>query len=288
MSEEGMWQQLLFNKYLKNKSLAQVEAKPIDSAFWKGLMNVKNEFFKRGYFKIGDGTSVRFWEDVWMGDMPLSQQYPALYNIVQHKNVMVSIVFAIVPINISFRRGLNDQKWLQWLHLCQRLMTITLTFESDKFIWRLTDSGIFSVKSMYLDLMNGHTVYLRKYLWKIKIPLKIKIFMWFLSNKVLLTKDNLAKRKWNGCQKCCFCDSTETVNHLFIACPFIQMVWRIIYLSYNIPPPSNVTNMFGNWLNGVDRQSKVFIRIGVSALCWSIWKVRNDIIFNKKQIFHFL
>jgi hypothetical protein len=40
--------------------------------------------------------------------------------------------------------------------------------------------------------------------------------------------------------------------------------------------------MFGNWLNGVDRQSKAFIRIGVSALYWSIWRVRNDIIFNKK------
>jgi hypothetical protein len=117
-----------------------------------------------------------------MGNLPLSQQYPALYNIVQHKNVLVSTIFATVPINISFRRGLNDQKWLQWLHLCQRLMIVTLTSESDKFIWRLTDSGNFSVKSMYLDLMNGHSVYLRKYLWKIKIPLKIKIFMWFLSN----------------------------------------------------------------------------------------------------------
>jgi hypothetical protein len=44
-------------------------------------MHVKNEFFKRGYFKIGDGTSVKFWEDIWMEDLPLSQQYPALYNI---------------------------------------------------------------------------------------------------------------------------------------------------------------------------------------------------------------
>jgi hypothetical protein len=141
---------------------------------------------------------------------------------------------------------------------------------------------------MYLDLMNGHTVYLRKYLWKIKIPLKIKIFMWFLSNKVLLTKDNLAKRKWNGCQKCCFCDSTETVNHLFIACPFIQMIWRIIYLSYNIPPPSNVTNMFGNWLNGVAKTDKQKIRFGVSAICWSIWTSRNDLVFNKNTGTNFL
>ena len=69
-----------------------------------------------------------------MGDMPLSYQYPALYNIVQHKNVLVSTVLATNPINISFRRGLNDNKWVQWLHLCQHLITINLTSEPDKFI----------------------------------------------------------------------------------------------------------------------------------------------------------
>jgi hypothetical protein len=31
LSEEGMWQQLLHNKNLKNKTLAQVEVKPTDS-----------------------------------------------------------------------------------------------------------------------------------------------------------------------------------------------------------------------------------------------------------------
>jgi hypothetical protein len=112
-----------------------------------------------------------------MGDSPLSHQYPALYNTVKHKNVLVSTVLAPKPINISFRRGLNYNKWLQWIHLCQRLITVDLTTESDKFVWKLTDSGIFSVKSMYLDWMNGHTIYLRMYLWKLKIPLKMKIFM---------------------------------------------------------------------------------------------------------------
>jgi hypothetical protein len=32
---------------------------------------------------------------------------------------------------------------------------------------------------------------------------------------------------------------------------------------------------------GVDRQSKARIHIGTSALCWSIWRCRNDIVFNK-------
>jgi hypothetical protein len=80
-----------------------------------------------------------------MGDSPLAQQYSFLYNIVQHKSVSVSTVLARTPINISFRRGLNDHKWSQWLHLCERLISVTLSIESDRFVWRLTDYGFFTV-----------------------------------------------------------------------------------------------------------------------------------------------
>jgi hypothetical protein len=73
----------------------------------------------------------------------------------------------------------------------------------------------------------------------------------------------------------------ESVEHLFISYPFARMIWRMIYFAYNIPPPTNVSNMFGNWLNGVDKKNKARIRIGISAICWSIWNCRNNIIFNR-------
>jgi hypothetical protein len=224
LTEESMWQELLRNKYLNDKTLSQAVAKPTDSPFWKGLMRVKELFFTYGCFQIGNGESVRFWEDVWLGDTSLSQQYPSLYNIVQRKQVLVADVLAQTPLNIAFRRVLAGNKWTQWLHLCQRLMMIHLNDSPDKFVWKLNDTGVYSVKSLYLELMNGHTKFLQKYLWKLKIPLKIKIFMWFLKHKVLLTKDNLAKRKWTGCQKCCFCDSMESIEHLFLSCPFARII----------------------------------------------------------------
>jgi hypothetical protein len=77
-----------------------------------------------------------------------------------------------------------------------RLMNINLNDEPDRFKWRLTTMGIFRVKSMYANIMNGNTVFLKTYLWKIKVPLKIRFFMWFLHKKVILTKDNIAKRRW--------------------------------------------------------------------------------------------
>jgi hypothetical protein len=48
-----MWQQLLHNKYLKNQTLAQVEIKPTNSPFWKGLMHVKDEFYVGVLLKLG-------------------------------------------------------------------------------------------------------------------------------------------------------------------------------------------------------------------------------------------
>ena len=167
-------------------------------------------------------------------------------------------------------------------------MDIRLTDREDTFVWKLTTNGVFTVKSMYEDLMNGHTRFLCKYLWKLKIPLKIKIFMWFLNRKVLLTKDNLIKRNWHGCTKCSFCGGEETIDHLFISCPLARLVWRVVFCTYNIPPPTNVSNMFGNWLNGIDKKTKARIRIGVSAICWSIWNSRNNLVFNRKTNFHVL
>jgi hypothetical protein len=70
----------------------------------------------------------------------------------------------------------------------------------------------------------------------LKVPLKIRIFMWFLNKKVLLTKDNLAKRKWTGSMKCAFCSSDESIEHLFIKCPFATLIWRVVHFTFRISP----------------------------------------------------
>jgi hypothetical protein len=41
--------------------------------------------------------------------------------------------------------------------------------------------------------------------------------------------------------------------------------------------------MFGNWLNRVNKKDKAHNRICISAICWSIWTSRNDIVFNKQK-----
>jgi hypothetical protein len=60
LSEDVVWQELLTNKYLRDQTLSQVQVKHTDSPFWKGIMGVKDKFFKCGSFNIGDGLGTRF------------------------------------------------------------------------------------------------------------------------------------------------------------------------------------------------------------------------------------
>jgi hypothetical protein len=59
-NEEGVWKELLRNKYLHSKSLSEVTMKPSDSPFWKGLMKVKDEFLSRGPFTVCNGEHTTF------------------------------------------------------------------------------------------------------------------------------------------------------------------------------------------------------------------------------------
>ena len=60
LHEDGVWHELLSNKYLKDKTISQVQAKPTDSPFWKGLMKVKGDFFNHGSFIVGNNEGHDF------------------------------------------------------------------------------------------------------------------------------------------------------------------------------------------------------------------------------------
>jgi hypothetical protein len=54
-----------------------------------------------------------------------------------------------------------------------------------------------------------------------------------------------------------------------------------VHFTFNIPPPMNITNLFGNWLNEIDKKTKERIHAGVCALFWTIWNCPNEVVFNR-------
>jgi hypothetical protein len=77
------------------------------------------------------------------------------------------------------------------------------------------------------------------------------------------------------------CDLVKSIHHLFISCPFARLVWRVIEFTFNLSPPTKITNLFGNWLSAIVKEDRARIRVGVCALLWTVWNCRNDLVFNK-------
>jgi hypothetical protein len=100
--------------------------KSSDSHLWKGLMKVKDVVLSFGTFKVSDGSQTRFWLDIWLGNKPLKDKLPALFNIVRRKQDSVANVLSTVPLNISFRRNLGDMNLRDWHRIVASLHDLNL------------------------------------------------------------------------------------------------------------------------------------------------------------------
>jgi hypothetical protein len=247
-------------------------------------MKVKSSFLRFGKLSIKNGTHIRFWEDQWLGTSSLRDQYPCLYHVVRHKQATMAQVLSSSPFNFSWRRDLIGPKLVAWNEMIPQIANITLTQEPDEFRWNLVPSGQFLVKSHYLALIHSDVPNLNKRLWKLKVLLKIKIFLWYLWRGVVLTKDNLAKCNWQCSVLCCFCHKDETIHHLFFDCPLARSIWSIIQVATNLYLPHSVSNMFGTWLWGIDKDLKSLVLAGAAAICWVIWRCRSDVVFDRKGV----
>lgn len=112
--------------------------------------------------------------------------------------------------------------------------------------------------------------------------------MWYLMKGVLLTKDNLAKRKWKGNMSCAFCSCNENIQHLFFDCHLSRAIWNAISIAFGVRKPENVNDLLGAWVKGWSKENRKQIVVGISALCWAIWLSRNDICFKGKSSYSFL
>ena len=87
---------------------------------------------------------------------------------------------------------------------------------------------------------------------------------------VILTKNNLARRNWNGSKVCCLCNKLETIQHLFFDCHYARFLWRAVHWEFGIAPPTCVSHLFGGWSKLGHRKHNLLVLSGTSALCWAI------------------
>lgn len=112
---------LLRNKYMQEGGFFQSNARGA-SQFWKGLYEIKKWLSLGSAYELGNGKSVRFWEDVWLGDTPIKTQYPNLYNICGDKDWTVGQCCSDGEWEIQLRRSLGPDLLGEWNDLQDKFL----------------------------------------------------------------------------------------------------------------------------------------------------------------------
>lgn len=154
---------------------------------------------------------------------------------------------------------------------------MTLNNTPDQWSY-LCGSVLFSSTRSYKHLIAHHQIHVAfKWLWKSCCQNKRKFFFWLVLQDRLNTRA-LLKRKHMPLPdyQCVFCDSgiDEDIFHLLFHCPFSLACWSNLQLI--IPNSQDV----GFIVESIKRQLHLPFSMEVLiTMCWSIWSMRNDVIF---------
>jgi hypothetical protein len=105
-NSDFLWWRLLSAKY---RTLEIFSHNPIScSRFWRSIHKVK-ECFRLGVrFYPGRNSSTSFWNDLWIGDVPLSAWFPSLFAKSSDIDLTIAQAYSEEGWRIFFRRALDQ------------------------------------------------------------------------------------------------------------------------------------------------------------------------------------
>ena len=209
-------------------------------------------------------------------------EFPKLFNYATIRSATIAEYWAGGEWIIPFRRTFGADDLVAWEQLLDKLRGVRLQGSKDYPIWILEKSGSYSTRSMYRFLSHRGVINKRmERLWKSKLPLKLKIFMWLAIQGRIQTGVALKQKNWKGDVNCNLCASPETVNHVLFQCVMARFVWASFKEALGWDRvPTSLTDIFDHWipLGCKDYELKLFTFV---IIAWALWVSRNKIRIQK-------
>ena len=150
---------------------------------------------------MGNGRRIRFWEDVWWGEVPFSSRFVDLYRLSLASNSTIAVLLVLQNgitshwWNLHFYRHMRSSELENFVNLSVILDQVSLnTALEDLRIWIPDISGGFSCKSAtaVLHYNDGRPDFqFHKFIWKANIPVRVRFFAWTLCLERINTYDVL-------------------------------------------------------------------------------------------------
>lgn len=187
------WVHLIWNKYyigLDKPPHAQIEKW---SFWWKDIFRLIPLFQAITSVTVGTGDSALFRKDNW-SNHNLENEFPVLFSYGRNEDVTVQGFLSATDIDQNFHLPLSNQAIQEWGNLNNRLQSLQIVTESDKwsYVW---NSDWYQSKKVYLMFFQ-HLQVARpiSILWKSKCTMKLKVFLWLMLMNRLNTKEMLQKK----------------------------------------------------------------------------------------------
>ncbi|KAJ3687082.1 hypothetical protein LUZ61_016246 [Rhynchospora tenuis] len=204
------------------------------SFFWRDIRSLFHLFQLSTKMQVQNGVATSFWFDNW-GGQPLyflkkRSLRPPRSRLCLKDGLLHATEILPTPHQLE-------------VHSVLSMAPTTLSSHgTDTIQWRWTYDGKFSVASAYKCWISaGKLISAFIWIWKLKVPPTLKLFLYLLSNDRLLTKDQLGKRGLQTQPGCVLCDSAivlENTFHLFFECPFTIHLQRTLHCLHQTPAPT--------------------------------------------------
>ncbi|KAJ1278509.1 hypothetical protein BS78_04G085000 [Paspalum vaginatum] len=240
-------------------------------AHWDALRCILPLYRSITAVRVGSGDATNFWDDVWLGEKTLAEQYPVMFSHALPPAISVADAkhrglrrFLVPRLTRAAEVELNV--------LQAALSDIHLSTEPDQRLSPFVrGDGSLQAGSIYRTIKRNVAAAppFTEFVWNNKAPPKVQYFGWLLVQQRIKCRYNLKRKNIVDDDVCPVCrGGVETSNHLILQCPFAKHIWARLHID---TADHNVSSLW---------ESATHYNMFLLMVSWFLWKHRNDVTFN--------
>uniref|UniRef100_A0A2N9EM29 RNase H type-1 domain-containing protein n=1 Tax=Fagus sylvatica TaxID=28930 RepID=A0A2N9EM29_FAGSY len=263
---------------------------PASASFaWKSIFQARHVIRKGARWRVGNGNSIRIWHDRWI-PIPFAGVPVTPPNELPEDACVSSL--------IQVDTGLWNKELVELVFIpseASLILSTTLSSRApnDLIVWGGEKSGKYSVRSAYRMLatvdLDGNpgcstTEYWRmfwKKIWSVKVPFKIRNFLWRVCIDALPTLVKLQRRTIISTARCSFClAEDEDIMHALWTCPLLMPLWTHHKLTRKAVRScyTSLLDVVGHLLEYESDASLAKF----AFMLWLVWQRRNKAMYQSE------
>eukprot|EP00253_Pinus_taeda_P003035 PITA_03035 len=303
ISMENLWTRVVKRKYIDPTPLeewirSQNKKEKNSSVIWKATVEAFSVIEEGLAWKVGDGRQIRIGRDPWVGCNEAFSLSPGLLRHLDTKGITTLNQGERVGQSTIWGQAWKDDEELglnvrwknEWEGFIKELhrSNVRIKDEPDFLLWAQSKSGEYSPKDGYSFLMGkkgwGIPEWWAKGIWRLKCPVKARLFFWCILKRKVPTWETLQARFLAGPGHCPLCKSNEeTISHLFTTCAFTRKIWEEVTVSLKINAQWGHDLLDAAWRKWWQSYPEGNLRNLSPIFYWGVWLVRNKSLFQDKD-----